>query len=97
MSHLFSVLTLRGELGEVRGLFAVVVHVHAQTRGVAHALLADVALQRALARVVLVPDVHLQVVPVREEPMTGRTLHAARFAVPTYGTEHYKDTYNHSI
>lgn len=71
--------------GQVRRLLAVVVHVHAQARRVAHALLADLALQRALERVVLVADVHLQVVAVREEPVAGRALDAARLTVPACG------------
>lgn len=55
----------------------------AQAGGVAHALLAYVALERALAGVVLVPDVHLQVVPVGEEPVARRAFHATAFAVPS--------------
>lgn len=76
---------LVGLRGEVSRLLAVVVHVHAQTARVAHALLADLALKRALERVVLVPDVHLQVVAVREETVAGWALDAARFAVPACG------------
>lgn len=47
---------LRGEVGR---LLPVVVHVHTETGRVAHALVADVTLQSALPRVVLVANVHL--------------------------------------
>lgn len=55
---------------------------YAQARRVAHALLTDVALQGALARVVLIADVHLQVVAVCKEPVAVRALDTARFTIP---------------
>lgn len=82
-SHMLHLFALRAELRQIGGLLAVVVHVHAQAGRVPHPLLADVALEGALTSVVLVPDVHLQVVTVREESVAGGAFHAARFAIPT--------------
>lgn len=81
-SHLRHVVRLIRELREVGGLLAVMVHMHAQARRVTHALLTDVALQGALARIMFITDVHLKVVAVRKEPVAVRALDAARFAVP---------------
>lgn len=81
-SHIRPRLSRRAELCEICGLFAVMVHMHAQARRVAHALLADLALEGSLPRVMLIADVDLQIVPVREESMAGRTFHAACFAIP---------------
>lgn len=56
-----------------------------ETGRIAHTLLADLALQRTLPRVMLVPNMHLQVVSVREESVARGALHTARFAIPTLG------------
>lgn len=82
-SHVLHLLSLGAQLREVCRLLAMMVHMHAQARRVTHSLLADVTLQGALASVVLVPDVNLQVVPVSEESMAGRAFDAARFTVPS--------------
>lgn len=88
--HMLHLLALRRQLRQVGRLFAMMVHMDAQTRRVAHTFLADVALKRAFAGVVFVPDVHLQVVPVREVPVAGWTLHAPCFAVPTGWMRNYR-------
>lgn len=80
--HLRHVVRLVGKLREIRGLLAVMVHVHAQARRVTHTLLTDVTLQGSLARIVLIANVHLEVVAVRKEPVAVRTLDTAGFAVP---------------
>lgn len=80
MVHRVGGAQLRGQVGR---LLAVVVHVDAEARRVAHALVADLALQGAFPGVVLVADVHFQVVAVGEEAIARGTLHAASFAVPS--------------
>lgn len=81
MAHL---IALRAKLCQVGGLLAVMIHMDAQARRVAHAFLAYLTLQRPLPSVVLVSNVHLQIVPVREEPVARGTLNATRFAIPSY-------------
>lgn len=78
-------LRLVGQLREIRRLFPVMVHVHAQARRVAHTLVAYLALEGALARVMLIPNVNLQVVAVREESVARRAFDTCRFAVPAFG------------
>lgn len=83
--HVSHLIALGAELGKISRLFAMMVHMNAETRGVPHTFLAYVALEGALPRVVFIPYVHLQIVAICEEPVTGGTLHAASLTVPTCG------------
>ncbi|CAH2035770.1 unnamed protein product, partial [Iphiclides podalirius] len=79
MSHL---IALGAESGKIGRLFAMMIHMYAEKVGASHTFLAYVSLESTLARVMLIPYVHLQIVAGGEEPMAGWTLYAARFAVP---------------
>lgn len=83
-SHVHHLVALSTQLRQIGGLLAVVVHVDAETRGVAHSLLADLTLQSPFSRVVFVSYVYFQVVTIREKSVTRRTLNPAGFAVPSF-------------
>lgn len=82
--HMFHLVSLAAELGQVSCLLAVVVHMNAQAWRVPHTLLANIALEGPFSRVVLVPNMHLQVVTIGEEPVAGRALHTPCLDVPTW-------------